>query len=72
VIGLSASSPTEVEDVFASIVQQRLGALLVSPDPFFIASRSAGVFGAAPCSSLGIPSARIPRRRVWRGDAKHL
>src|SRR5262249_7234106 len=39
VIGLSASSPTEVEDAFASIVQQRLGALLVSPDPFFITQR---------------------------------
>jgi putative ABC transport system substrate-binding protein len=39
VIGLSASSPTQVDAAFASIVEQRLGALLVSPDPFFIAQR---------------------------------
>jgi ABC-type uncharacterized transport system substrate-binding protein len=37
---LNASVPSELEEAFALIVQQRIGAVLVMDDPFFTAQRS--------------------------------
>src|SRR5262249_8656148 len=37
---LNASVPSELEETFALIVQQRIGAVLVMDDPFLIAQRS--------------------------------
>jgi len=37
---LNASAPSELEEAFAFIVQQRIGAVLVMDDPFLIAQRS--------------------------------
>jgi putative ABC transport system substrate-binding protein len=39
VLELNASTPIEVEEAFASLSQQRIGALLVGPDAFFLAQR---------------------------------
>lgn len=36
---LNASSPSDLDAAFATIVEQRVGALLVSSDPFFVAQR---------------------------------
>ena len=36
---LDASSPKDLDAVFATIAEQRVGALLVSSDPFFVAQR---------------------------------
>jgi putative ABC transport system substrate-binding protein len=36
---LHASTQRDIDDVFATIEQQRIGALLVSPDPFFFTER---------------------------------
>jgi putative ABC transport system substrate-binding protein len=37
---LHASTQRHIDDVFATIEQQRIGALLVSPDPFFLNERT--------------------------------
>jgi putative tryptophan/tyrosine transport system substrate-binding protein len=36
---LNASSPPEIEEAFANILAQRVGALLLGTDPFFISAR---------------------------------
>ena len=36
---LHAATERQIDDVFATVVQQRIGALLVSPDPFFFSQR---------------------------------
>ena len=37
---LHASTPSQIDDAFASIEQERIGALLVSPDPLFFTERT--------------------------------
>jgi putative ABC transport system substrate-binding protein len=37
---LHASTPSQIDDAFASIEQERIGALLVSPDPLFLTERT--------------------------------
>ncbi len=37
---LNASSESEIETAFAAVVQQRIGALLVGSDPFFVSQRN--------------------------------
>src|SRR5947209_5866733 len=44
---LNASSPSDLDAAFATIVEQRVGALLVSSDPFFVAQRDQLVVLAA-------------------------
>ena len=39
VLELNASSPVEIEEAFAGLVQQRAGSLLVGPETFFMAQR---------------------------------
>ena len=36
---VTASTQNEIDDAFAAIKQQRIGALLVSPDPLFFSER---------------------------------
>jgi putative ABC transport system substrate-binding protein len=55
---LNAATPQEIDAVFAIIVQQRAGALIISGDPFFDSQRD----------KLVAPSARhaIPAIYQWR------
>src|ERR1700738_4279234 len=57
---LNASTEAHIDDAFAAIVQQRIGALIVSPDPFFFVERK----------SLSLLTARHARRRSSRTASK--
>jgi ABC-type uncharacterized transport system substrate-binding protein len=61
---LNASSPTEIERVFATLTQQQVSALLVGPDTFFVGQRDQLVALAA---RYRIPTSYFRREFIQAG-----
>jgi len=64
IVRLDASTPTEIEAVFAGLAEQRIGALLMGGDPFFIAQR---VQLAALAARHAVPAVYAWREAVEDG-----
>ena len=63
---LNASTSSEIDAAFATLVRERPDALLVGPDPFSSAGASNLPTGGAPCDTRDLFGARL--RRGWRAD----
>ncbi len=69
---LNASSPSEIDAVFATMRERRAGALLVEADPF-LSSRSQQIVALAARDAMGrfwlsealSPGARLPKTSQW-------
>jgi putative tryptophan/tyrosine transport system substrate-binding protein len=60
---LTASTESDLEAAFATMVERRVGGLIVMPDPFFISRSEACCPGSPPRDTCALSSKDIPRSR---------
>ena len=66
IVVLNASSERDIEIAFATIAQQRVGAILMALIPSSLTAQSTRCSGSAPWDSRDLSMARV--RRSWRSD----